>query len=105
MKVDIYIYAIFSSVILINNFPFKGILSDNADSPTPPTSPSRILKENDNQWLNSEVVDFSLSSLLGQLESPIKNQPQAVISSIDDSRLVLPQDVRFFKLKRKVLDR
>ncbi|XP_049765730.1 protein cramped isoform X3 [Schistocerca cancellata] len=36
-------------------------------------SPTRILKEDDNQWLNSEVADFSLSSFLGHLESPMKN--------------------------------
>ena len=46
-----------------------GLLSSDG---TPPTSPSRILKENDNQWLNSEVADFSLSSFLGHLESPMK---------------------------------
>lgn len=36
------------------------------------TSATQILKEGDHQWLNSEVADFSLSSFLGQLESPIK---------------------------------
>lgn len=48
---------------------FSGLLSSNG---TPPTSPSRILKENEHHWLNSEVADFSLSSFLGHLESPMK---------------------------------
>ncbi|KAK5644228.1 hypothetical protein RI129_008073 [Pyrocoelia pectoralis] len=48
---------------------FSGLLSSSG---TPPTSPSRILKENENHWLNSEVADFSLSSFLGHLESPMK---------------------------------
>ncbi|XP_076686806.1 cramped chromatin regulator [Andrena cerasifolii] len=36
------------------------------------TSATQILKEGEHQWLNSEVADFSLSSFLGQLESPMK---------------------------------
>ncbi|KAG0725187.1 hypothetical protein GWK47_039090 [Chionoecetes opilio] len=40
--------------------------------PSPPSSPSRLL-QSDNQWLNNEVNDFSLSSFLGHFESPIKN--------------------------------
>lgn len=47
------------------------MLSDNIQN-SAPASPSRLLKENDNQWLNSEVADFSLSSFLGHLESPVK---------------------------------
>lgn len=71
----------------------QGILSNTVETPTPPTSPSRILKENDdNQWLNSEVVDFSLSSLLGQLDSPAKIQQPVALTSNEDSRLGLPQD-------------
>lgn len=43
----------------------------------PLSSPSRLLKENEDiQWLNSEVNDYSLTSLLGHLESPLKvSQP------------------------------
>ncbi|KAF5283702.1 hypothetical protein FQA39_LY17250 [Lamprigera yunnana] len=67
---------------------FAGFLSSNA---TPPTSPSRILRENDNQWLNSEVGDYSLSSLLGHLESPMKAAPSISGISTDDSHL--SQDV------------
>ncbi|XP_045479562.1 protein cramped isoform X2 [Harmonia axyridis] len=37
-------------------------------------SPSTLLKENENQWISSEVADFSLSSFLGHLESPMKTQ-------------------------------
>lgn len=61
---------------------------------TPPTSPSRILKENENQWLNSEVADFSLSSFLGHLDSPMKTaQTTTTIASDDNTRLSLVQDV------------
>ncbi|KAJ8942359.1 hypothetical protein NQ318_000339 [Aromia moschata] len=55
-----------------------------------PSSPSRILKESDNQWINSEVADYSLSSLLGHLESPMKANSTANLTN-DDSRL--SQDV------------
>lgn len=40
---------------------------------SPPSSPSRLLQQTDTQWLNNEVNDFSLSSFLGHLESPVKN--------------------------------
>ncbi|XP_014274558.1 protein cramped isoform X2 [Halyomorpha halys] len=56
---------------------FRGILGSGSEGDlgdvTPPTSPSRILKEGESQWLNSEVTDFSLSSFLGHLESPLKS--------------------------------
>uniref|UniRef100_A0A0A9WQS3 Protein cramped-like protein n=2 Tax=Lygus hesperus TaxID=30085 RepID=A0A0A9WQS3_LYGHE len=61
---------------------FKGILSSSQCSSepgggmlevTPPTSPTRILKEGESQWLNADVNDFSLSSFLGHLESPLKS--------------------------------
>lgn len=61
---------------------------------TPPSSPSRILKENENQWLNSEVADFSLSSFLGHLDSPMKTpQTNPVMTNDDNTRLSLTQDV------------
>ncbi|XP_019873011.2 protein cramped [Aethina tumida] len=44
-------------------------------------SPSRLIAESDNQWINAEVADYSLSSLLGTLESPIKS------SIAEDSRM------------------
>ncbi|KAK4887661.1 hypothetical protein RN001_003932 [Aquatica leii] len=66
---------------------FVGLLSSNG---TPPTSPSRILKENENQWLNSEVADFSLSSFLGHLESPSKAATQSGLPADDNH---LSQDV------------
>lgn len=37
-----------------------------------PPSPSRILKEGESEWINADVADYSLSSLLGHLESPVK---------------------------------
>lgn len=72
-----------------------GLLSQNMSTGnTPPTSPSRILKENENQWLNSEVADFSLSSFLGHLDSPMKTaQTTTTIASDDNTRLSLVQDV------------
>lgn len=42
-------------------------------TPSPPSSPSRLLQQSDNQWLNNEVNDFSLSSFLGHFESPMKS--------------------------------
>lgn len=41
------------------------------------TSATRILKEGEHQWLNCEVADFSLSSFLGQLESPMKGSQRS----------------------------
>lgn len=69
-----------------------GLLSDNIHSgATPPSSPSRILKENENQWLNSEVADFSLSSFLGHLESPMK--PSQSTSGISEEESRMSMDV------------
>ncbi|PSN31812.1 hypothetical protein C0J52_16418 [Blattella germanica] len=68
---------------------FVGLLSTEGtlqSTETPPTSPSRILKEADNQWLNSEVADFSLSSFLGHLESPLK-APASNAAPSEDTRL------------------
>ena len=51
------------------------------------TSATQILKEGEHQWLNSEVADFSLSSFLGQLESPMKiSQRSQNENNIEDSR-------------------
>ncbi|CAH0560200.1 unnamed protein product [Brassicogethes aeneus] len=49
----------------------QNVIVDSALSIT--SSPSRLLTDNDNQWINSEVADYSLSSLLGNLESPMKS--------------------------------
>lgn len=59
-----------SSPLLETNF--SGLLANSGvvTSSPPPASPSTILKEDENQWLNTE--DFSLSSFLGHLESPMK---------------------------------
>lgn len=51
---------------------FVGLLtnSDTLQTPsTPSTSPTRILEEEKNQWLNAEVGDFSLSSFLNNLDA------------------------------------
>ncbi|XP_012058281.1 PREDICTED: protein cramped-like [Atta cephalotes] len=52
------------------------------------TSATQILKEGEHQWLNSEVADFSLSSFLGQLESPMKGSQrnQAGEQIMEDTR-------------------
>ncbi|XP_076236674.1 cramped chromatin regulator [Calliopsis andreniformis] len=53
------------------------------------TSATQILKEGEHQWLNSEVADFSLSSFLGQLESPMKissQRSQNGIQIVEDIR-------------------
>ncbi|BET02462.1 Crm, cramped-like (Drosophila) [Nesidiocoris tenuis] len=92
---------------------FKGILSkkasgtsasdsngagDNGNSAaamldvTPPTSPSRILKEGESQWLNADVNDFSLSSFLGQLESPMK------INGTEDTHMSADMESHFQQL-------
>ncbi|XP_063240140.1 protein cramped [Bacillus rossius redtenbacheri] len=64
--------------------PSEGVL----ETSTPPPSPSRIFKDDtNNQWLTSEVVDYSLSSLLGHLESPAKPSTLAAgAGNADDTR-------------------
>lgn len=71
----------------------SGLLSENTQNSTPPPSPTRLLKENENQWLNSEVPDFSLSSFLGHLESPMKTTSSLSVAG-DESRM--SQDVSEF---------
>ncbi|KAI4463281.1 cramped protein [Holotrichia oblita] len=82
---------------------FVGLLSQNMSTGnTPPTSPSRILKENENQWLNSEVADFSLSSFLGHLDSPMKTaQGNTAIAGDDNTRLSLAQDNSDFEFEKR----
>lgn len=61
------------------------------------TSPSRLLKEDDAHWLNSEVADFSFSSFLGHLDaSPVKTDTSRVSTAVhtDDTRM--SQDVSNF---------
>ncbi|XP_043525320.1 uncharacterized protein LOC122536750 isoform X1 [Frieseomelitta varia] len=51
------------------------------------TSATQILKEGEHQWLNSEVAEYSLSSFLGQLESPMKiSQRNQNETNIEDNR-------------------
>ncbi|XP_023015642.2 cramped chromatin regulator [Leptinotarsa decemlineata] len=82
--------SVFENRTGFNNQPVTDMAGETIRN-SPPCSPSRILKEEDNQWISSEVEDYSLSSLLGRLESPMK--PGTSNSSImgDDSRL--SQDV------------
>lgn len=75
---------------------FQGLISQsvsstsgNGGSCTPPDSPSRLLKDAESQqWLNSEVADYSLSSLLGHLESPMKTAQSGSSINGDDTRLL-----------------
>ncbi|KAL1116449.1 hypothetical protein AAG570_004923 [Ranatra chinensis] len=61
----------------------QGVAAVEVSVGTPPTSPSRILKEGESQWLNSEVSDFSLSSFLGHLESsPLKGLSSGVTGGV-----------------------
>ncbi|KAL1459290.1 hypothetical protein WDU94_011291 [Cyamophila willieti] len=52
---------------------FTGLIpTPQEDSSSLPPSPSKLLREGENKWLSSEVGDYSLSSLLGHLDSPVK---------------------------------
>ncbi|KAG5892369.1 hypothetical protein JTB14_035983 [Gonioctena quinquepunctata] len=62
-----------------------------------PSSPSRILKEEENQWISAEVGDYSLSSLLGHLESPMKTSAPASLMG-DDSRMSQDVDAQLHSL-------
>ncbi|XP_033216607.1 protein cramped isoform X2 [Belonocnema kinseyi] len=57
------------------------------------TSATKLLKEGEHQWLNCEVADFSLSSFLGQLDSPMKGsqRSQTECPTVEDVRP--PSDV------------
>ncbi|KAK7024421.1 hypothetical protein SK128_027324, partial [Halocaridina rubra] len=62
----------------------------DSSTPSPPSSPSRLLQQSDNQWLNNEVNDFSLSSLLGHLESPVKGSSLRGISQSNPHETLMP---------------
>ncbi|XP_014616399.1 PREDICTED: uncharacterized protein LOC106793737 [Polistes canadensis] len=68
--------------------PMDGIESESNPKPTNSiiTSATQILKEG--EWLNSEVADFSLSSFLGQLESPLKASQRSQLGghTVEDVR-------------------
>lgn len=53
----------------INEEQFSVLLQGSPRS----ISPTRLLREGENQWISSEVADFSLSSFLGHLDSPMKS--------------------------------
>ncbi|XP_014257030.1 uncharacterized protein LOC106670881 isoform X2 [Cimex lectularius] len=85
---------------------FKGILSggdqneailDNVEmfDVSAPTSPSLLLKDEEGQWLNSEVADFSLSSFLGHLESPLKSNG---LAGTEDTHMSTDVDSHFQSL-------
>ncbi|CAB3362922.1 Hypothetical predicted protein [Cloeon dipterum] len=63
---------------------------------SPPMSPTQILKESDNQWLNADVSEFSLSSFLGHLESPMKTSVNG--TNADDSRMSQDVEAQFQSL-------
>lgn len=68
--------------------PIDGIEPETDLKPTNSiiTSATQILKEG--EWLTSEVVDFSLSSFLGQLESPLKGSQRSQVGEhiVEDAR-------------------
>ncbi|XP_008192098.1 protein cramped isoform X2 [Tribolium castaneum] len=66
-------------------------LGDNQSNSAMSTGLSKILKENENQWINADVADYSLSSLLGHLDCPSKTNQSMVSLSHDDTQL--SQDV------------
>ena len=70
----------------------------DTSTPSPPPSPSRLLQQGDNQWLNNEVNDFSLSSLLGHFESPIKGSSSrgAMSQSGSSSDIPMPSLVTVY---------
>ncbi|XP_044254486.1 protein cramped isoform X2 [Tribolium madens] len=70
---------------------FSGLLSDNQSNSGMSTGLSKILKENENQWINADVADYSLSSLLGHLDCPSKTNQSMLSLSHNDTQL--SQDV------------
>ncbi|KAK2585045.1 hypothetical protein KPH14_008565 [Odynerus spinipes] len=76
-----------------NFLPMDGIEAETNLKPTNSiiTSATQILKEG--EWLNCEVADFSLSSFLGQLESPLKGSQRSQVGghTVEDVRT--PSDV------------
>ncbi|XP_017886991.1 protein cramped [Ceratina calcarata] len=83
-----------SQSIIINEASDKNFLDELevARDPKPTnsiiTSATQILKEGEHQWLNSEVADFSLSSFLGQLESPTKKNGDNIVEDRPPSDVV-----------------
>lgn len=87
-----------SSSLMETNF--TGLLSNAGVSASlPPASPSTLLKDDESQWLNTE--DFSLSSFLGHLESPMKatsdpsqdnHQPTSISSDVETHMQCLMTD-------------
>lgn len=61
--------------------------STSVNLTTPSTSPSRLLKDDGNHWLNPEM-DFSLSSFLGHLD-----KEQTAESARNDNQKVISNDV------------
>ncbi|XP_056643421.1 protein cramped isoform X1 [Diorhabda sublineata] len=77
-----------SEEISVENF-------NNSSIDIKPVSPTRILNETD-QWINSEVEDYSLSSLLGHLESPVKTSTSIIIN--EDSRMFQDVDAQLHSM-------
>ncbi|XP_011298252.1 protein cramped [Fopius arisanus] len=59
---------------------FLSALGETSKANSIITSATQILKEGEGQWLNSEVADYSLSSFLGQFESPVKGSQRSQAS-------------------------
>jgi hypothetical protein len=80
-----------------------GLLGDNQSNSAMSTGITKILKENENQWINADVTDYSLSSLLGHLDCPSKTNQSMVSMSNDDTHLSQDVSLRIFIFNRLVV--
>lgn len=80
----------------ISSVEISGFPALDTSTPSPPPSPSRLLQQGDNQWLNNEVNDFSLSSFLGHFDSPIKGSTSRGASQSNPSELPMPSLVTVY---------
>ncbi|XP_051169143.1 uncharacterized protein LOC127286675 isoform X2 [Leptopilina boulardi] len=82
---------------------FLGVLQENPTKASTSiiTSATKILKEGEHQWLNCEVADFSLSSFLGQLESPMKGSQRSQTEGPTVEDVQPPSDNWIQRCKKK----
>lgn len=60
-------------LVVLSNLSTDSIIdTTTANNTSPPATTFKMLSTGSNQWLSGDAVDFSLSSLLGHLESPMK---------------------------------
>ncbi|XP_068210212.1 protein cramped-like [Palaemon carinicauda] len=80
----------------ISGVEISGFPALDTSTPSPPPSPSRLLQQGDNQWLNNEVNDFSLSSFLGHFDSPVKGSTSRGSSQSNPPDLPMPSLVTVY---------